>query len=259
MLSKRLSILSVLLSIRAIHFASALAPPPTFGLASLLFPVRNVEVLTFSELLSEDPSFNPKAEIAKATDFFVDAFWTAKVGGGADQLTASQERDLRKSQLAEFNKRYSKGKLVKTSQFFIVRNDEDEILACAGIELDIIREDGFMSPLILERSAPLMSNLAVSREFRRRGLAEQLVKAVEEYIIETWPEQEACYLLVEGRNQGAVRLYKKLGYMIIWGDDQAETLLPMEDGGLSMVPTSILCMRKSLRGGNNPFARFFRR
>ena len=199
--------------------------------------------------------------MVQASDFFVDAFWTNKVGGGAKQLSSSQLRDLRRSQLAEFNKRYAPRFLDEYSQFFVVQDndDNDTILACVGIELDVIRADGLSSPQILERSAPLMSNLAVSPACRRRGLAEQLVQTVEEYIVETWPEQEACYLLVEARNKGAVRLYEKLGYETIWADDEAETLLPTSNGKMAMDPTTILCMKKNLRGGNNPFAALFRR
>ncbi|KAL7525120.1 hypothetical protein ACHAWF_004917 [Thalassiosira exigua] len=48
-------------------------------------------------------------------------------------------------------------------------------------------------------SAPLMSNLAVSRRYRRRGLAEDLVRAADEVARKEWGYDE-CYLYVEGRN-----------------------------------------------------------
>mmetsp|Transcript_12561 Transcript_12561/g.34843 ORF Transcript_12561/g.34843 Transcript_12561/m.34843 type:complete len:161 (+) Transcript_12561:3-485(+) len=132
-----------------------------------------------------------------------------------------------------------------------------QILACVGVELDMIRAEGLQSSQLLERAAPLMSNLAVARTARRRGLAEQLVKAVEDFIQDEWPDQAACYLLVEARNRGAVRLYKKLGYQTIWVDDQAETLLPTDGGKLEMVPTTILCMKKELYQSRNPLSRWF--
>ena len=238
---------------------ASISVPPTFGLASLLFPVRNVNVVTYSDLLQSTDIFSYKTELEKASDFFVDSFWTAKVGGGTNQLSSNQQGELQSSQLAEFQKRYGKGRLVKKSQFFVVRNRKGDILACAGIELDVIRDGGVYAPFILEKQAPLMSNLAVSRDYRRRGLAELLVEAVEEYVLETWPDQESCYLLVEARNRGAVKLYQKCGYRKIWTDTEAQTLLPQKTGRTNMVPTVILCMKKKLRQkGGFPFGNLFR-
>ena len=244
----------------AANALTPLAPPPTFGLASLLFPVRKANVITYSELLEAPDLFSYKSELVRASDFFVDAFWTAKVGGGTNQLSSSQQQELRSSQLAEFQKRYGKGRLVNKSQFFVVRSgNNQEILACAGIELDVIRDGGVSSPQILEKKAPLMSNLAVSREYRRRGLAELMVDAVEEYVRQTWTDQEACYLLVEQRNRGAVKLYQKLGYKTIWSDNDAQTLLPQKSGKMNMVPTVMLCMKKNIkRQRMNPFGNWFR-
>ena len=98
-------------------------------------------------------------------------------------------------------------------------------------------------------AGPLMSNLAVSRRYRRRGLAESLVKAAERIARKEWGYDE-CYLYVEKRNTAAVRLYQKLGYRTLWEDASATTLLPRKDGnGVANGQTTIVCMRKELRGG----------
>jgi GNAT superfamily N-acetyltransferase len=97
--------------------------------------------------------------------------------------------------------------------------------------------------------APLMSNLAISKQYRRRGLAEELVKATELIARKEWGYNE-CYLYVEKRNVPAIKLYTKLGYKPIWEDDNATTLVPSVDGrGVVNGKTTIVCMKKKLGGG----------
>ena len=90
-----------------------------------------------------------------------------------------------------------------------------------------------------------MSNLAVDTNYRRRGLAERLVLAAEKCVMSNFGADE-CFLYVETRNKGAVKLYQKLGYRQQYFDDTAMTLLPTPDGKLDSEPTVILCMRKDL-------------
>ena len=98
-------------------------------------------------------------------------------------------------------------------------------------------------------SAPLMSNLAISKQYRRRGLAEELVKATESIARKEWGYNE-CYLYVEKRNIPAIKLYKKMGYKPLWEDESATTLLPSVDGrGVVNGKTTIVCMKKKLGGG----------
>lgn len=93
---------------------------------------------------------------------------------------------------------------------------------------------------------PVMSNLAISPNYRRRGLAEDLVKSCENIARKEWGF-ENCYLYVEGQNIPACKLYEKLGYSVIWTDDTAMTLLPTKDGsGLMNGRTTIVCMKKTL-------------
>jgi ribosomal protein S18 acetylase RimI-like enzyme len=263
--------------------------PPLFGIGAVLFPVRGTTISVLGGDDNDDMN-DIRQDIDDATDFFVDAFWTAKVGGGAQSLSERQRKQLVQSQQAEFMKRYGgrrKGGK-KLSAFLIMRggakkkkkqesssasaattftsmiqrpeDDRGEILACVGIEVDGI-SDGAVgrgrSPV--QEYAPLMSNLAVSRKYRRRGLAEAMVKACEDYIRKTWPDEynHSLYLYVERRNTRAIQLYQKLGYRRMWQDGDAQTLLPMDNGNLQSVPTVLVCMKKNLNSGNNPFARLF--
>eukprot|EP00978_Attheya_sp_CCMP212_P044609 scaffold316196_cov59-Attheya_sp.AAC.1 len=95
--------------------------------------------------------------------------------------------------------------------------------------------------------APLMSNLAVGRKFRRKGIAEDLVVAAEELARKQWGF-DSCYLYVEKKNSAAIKLYRKLGYKTSWEDPNATTLLPAESGDIQNSQTTLVCMKKRLTG-----------
>lgn len=245
----------------AVRVASAFVPS-IYGIGSVLFPVRSSVITGISE------SVNKRQDLQEASDFFVDAFWTAKVGGGARTLSTSQRRQLEQSQTAEFTKRYGSGSKLRqrTAELLVLRkvnnnSDDDDatkIIACAGVEVDRIPNGALkaLSGSSTTTYAPLMSNLAVSRQYRRRGLAEQMVGAVETMVRNEWGYTE-CYLYVEERNRAAVQLYEKLGYRKLWRDDSARTLLPTASGDLHEAGTVILCMKKNL--ADNFFQRLLRR
>lgn len=117
---------------------------------------------------------------------------------------------------------------------------------CAGIEVSGIPTKSLQSPIAT--TAPLMSNLAVGRNFRRKGIAEKLVAEVERMVQYEWGFND-CYLYVEERNKPAVKLYQKLGYKKLWVDRDATTLLPSTNGKLQNSSTNIVCMRKRLNLG----------
>jgi len=91
---------------------------------------------------------------------------------------------------------------------------------------------------------PLLSNLAVSRQFRRRGIADRLCRGAEQ-VAREWGSEEVL-LKVEKGNRAATRLYNKLGYRAVAEDDNAEKALP-SSGGLKFVRTTNIIMRKDLR------------
>jgi GNAT superfamily N-acetyltransferase len=157
------------------------------------------------------------------------------------------------SQLAEFRRRYGSGKR-NQSELFLCENARGELMGVAAMEVESIPESSLRSRTIMSMRAPLMSNVAVSRKFRRRGIAEELVKQVELYARKQWGYQE-MYLYVEERNRPAIRLYQKLGYKTFWVDPTATTLTPTQTGGMENAPTTIVCMRKRL--GSGVFGRLF--
>ena len=172
---------------------------------------------------------------------------TGKIGGGAKELTERQRRSVYRSQLVEFRRRYGKQQMMRQSELLLCENSKGELMGVAAMEVERIPKHSLKSTDILTR-APLMSNVAVSQKFRRRGIAEELVKQVEKISRIQWGYNE-CYLYVEERNIPAIRLYQKLGYRKLWVDKTATTLVPTESGDLKNVPTTIVCMRKQLKGG----------
>lgn len=209
----------------------------SFGLGSLLFQPRGLR----TKAANGEPQ-----TILQASDFFVDAFWVGKVGGGTSQLNDKQRTTLSSSQFVEFRGRYSG--ISRGKAELVTCELGRQVVGCVGIEVSPI-PDGYLKGPAVTR-APLLSNLAVSRGYRRRGIGELLVKEAERIAKQQWG-QKYCYLYVEEINAAAVKLYKKLGYKVEWIDDDAKTLLPTSGGGLRQFPTKILCMKKRL-GGNLP-------
>ncbi|CAB9514110.1 FR47-like protein [Seminavis robusta] len=220
-------------------------------------------------------------ELRLVTDLFVDSFWRGKVGGGAKELTESQNKTLQAQQYVEFKRRYSTTALA--SQLVLCKDtkqQQNNIIGCAGVQVDAVtifaEEEAPKQPLLLPllamilpdniiiknainipakptgrwdtkmKYAPVMSNLVVSRHYRRQGIAEQLVAAVEEACQQDEWGYDECFLYVEQRNTPAVRLYQKLGYKTLWKDETAKTLLPTKTGSLESTRTTIVCMRKQL-------------
>ena len=121
-----------------------------------------------------------------------------------------------------------------------------ELVGCAGVEMTLIPQGSLKGPTD-GMQAPLMSNVAVSRKYRRKGIGELLVAEVERVVQYEWGFPD-CYLYVEQRNKPALRMYEKLGYRKIWTDPTATTLMPTENG-LKNESTKLVCMRKRLGRG----------
>lgn len=216
------------------------------GLGALLLKPSNT-------IVNSDGDDNTLVSAAKC---FTDAFWNGKTGG-VKQLSPRQSTTLTKQQITEFRRRYGSTTVGKNSDkraelVVCQKKSSGEVMGCAGIEVTRITTPNGRSASPI--AAPLMSNLAVGKKFRRRGLAEDLVKAAEALARKEWGCDE-CYLYVEKQNKAAVKLYRKLGYVSQWEDDTATTLVPTARGSVVSAPTIIVCMKKNL--GGSLFGRFF--
>lgn len=225
-------LLSCLISL--LHFPRAQSFSFQLGLGAAIFRPKG-------RLITKSARGEPKS-LLQASDFFVDAFWVGKVGGGTKELNDRQRRSLSTTQFMEFRGRYA-GVSRGESELIICELPDGEVVGCAGIEVTPIPQ-GKLKGAPGNR-APLMSNVAVSRDYRRRGIGEMLVEEVERVARYEWGYDD-CYLYVEERNLAAVKLYQKLGYRRVWIDGDAKTLLPTANGNLQNSPTKIVCMRKRL-------------
>jgi len=223
-----------------------------YGIGSILFRPRNISIQKVSN--ENDDS------LVKTAKFFTDAFWPSKTVSKQKELTPSQQISVERLQVLEFRKRYKAGLTYmkskdRTSELIISKikkKDDDIIVGCAGVEIDAVpmsSPNDKMSTL-----SPLMSNLAVSRDFRRVGIAEELIQSVENLVRKEWGYDE-CYLYVEKANTPAVKLYRKLGYKVVWENPKARSIKLTDFGSLLDSETVLLCMKKNLN--RNIFARLF--
>jgi ribosomal protein S18 acetylase RimI-like enzyme len=205
---------------------------PSFGLGAVLFQPKGLVTKAAGGEISS---------LLQASDFFVDAFWVGKVGGGAKELNDRQRRQISSLQFSEFRSRYA-GVGRGQAELILCQDAQGELIGCAGIEVSPIPSQ---PKSIQTKRAPLMSNVAVSKKYRRRGIGEKLVQEAERIAQYEWGFND-CYLYVEERNRAAVKLYQKLGYKRMWIDKDATTLLPKFNGKLVEDSTRIVCMRKRL-------------
>jgi len=218
-----------------------------YGIGSILFRPRNISIQKLSD--------EPDESLKKAASFFTDSFWPSKTVSKQKVLTPSQKIAVERLQTLEFRKRYKTGlSFVKsrdrTSELVISRvkkkkkRDDDDnyiIVGCAGVEVDTIPMTSPKDKNSIR--SPLMSNLAVSRDFRRVGIAEELIQKVEYLVRKEWGYNE-CYLYVEKANAPAVKLYRKLGYKVVWENPKARSIKLTDFGSLLDSETELLCMKK---------------
>ena len=208
----------------------AFAPPPLLRAGPRVSSSQRRAALEIAEE-SED--------FVRVSQMFVEAFWTDKAEGL--ELKEEQRRRLRREQEVEFRRRYGSRQdpTRRRSAFFVATDGDGWPVGCAGVELDGAAGDSAI--------VPVMSNLAVGRDGRRRGVGAKLVKACEKSAM-GWG-CETMTLVVEAKNTPAKKLYQKLGYQEVGEpDSDAKTLTPMKDGRVVSTGTTTLTMEKELRG-----------
>ncbi len=91
--------------------------------------------------------------------------------------------------------------------------DQDQSYVAGTVEVGIRTVDRYRQK---QHRYVYLSNLAVSRDFRRRGVAQSLIGRCEQLTIE-WGYTE-LHLHVMGDNERGRQLYQKLGYEIVSSD-----------------------------------------
>ena len=89
----------------------------------------------------------------------------------------------------------------------------------------------------------LVSNVQVLRGFRDQGLGSALMASAEKLLRDRGVSQAS--LAVEKVNEGAIRLYRRLGYEVV-GESVETWSEPAPDGSLLPVDHAAWAMRKQL-------------
>ncbi|CAK0882709.1 unnamed protein product [Prorocentrum cordatum] len=131
------------------------------------------------------------------------------------------------------------------------------IVGCIGCEVkrmlritgDVVPEDfdtGGVDSDELTYLMPIVADLAVSSEFRGRGIAKALVSELEGVVI-GWGYDEVG-LLVEATNFQAIGVYDRLGYRLSGIRPQEPTsYFDLREGRIATRRTTALVLRKSLK------------
>ena len=90
---------------------------------------------------------------------------------------------------------------------------------------------------------PVLSNLAVARAARRRGLGRELVAACERVARDEWAS-DALLLIVEAANEPARALYRGLGFEEAWCEDTPATRAVFSDGPGTFIETASVTVPK---------------
>ena len=135
----------------------------------------------------------------------------------------------------------------------IVAEDNGRLVGSCGLQILSLTPDGRGESLLssLPRESrrtmslrPLLSNVAVLPEYRRRGIGSSLV-ADGEALAREWGFDEML-LLVNAENAGAQALYSSRGYRIQGGPLDAEECATAWylGGGITWQPCKNVCMRR---------------
>lgn len=189
-----------------------------------------------------EPIFGQDEELVKIGRFFTDAFWASKLGG-TQKLEEEQREALSKQNIEEFRQRFG-NKTIRYSEMIKCQDENTgEIVGCVGLEVSYVSlKNGFRT----NRPVPFMSHLAIGKEYRRKGIAKDLIIAAETMVHKQWGAKD-CYLFVEEKNLPALALYRNAGYKTVAKDETETTKIPTSNGRMKIEDAVLLCMKKSFR------------
>ena len=175
---------------------------------------------------------------------------------GGDPIPKGQRNEL--VRLEEKDMRETYGKKQYTSKLLLAEDvDDNTLVGCVGVNTQAIDMEAKKLTTISswtneEDEVAVLANLVVRRSYRKKGIAKQLGKQVEDQVKE-WGINRVA-LTVNKENTPALKLYKKLGYKVVFEDNEATCVLPGEYN-LFTSPCVNLCMVKNVggSGGGAPF------
>lgn len=188
-------------------------------------------------------------EIPEVTLFFVREFF-----GNGKELSPRQLDSLKKDQIVDFRLRY--GEVVQrklASSLLVAREDDGDLIGCIGIDVVACQGQNIGVKVPKGRSKerdsvefkPVMSNLVIGKGFRKKGYAKKLVSAAEAKVKDEFG-YDKMILLVDKSNLPAQKLYKKLGYKVLFENDSASKISISESGMVQSVASTNVCMQRDL-------------
>mmetsp|Transcript_34094 Transcript_34094/g.45075 ORF Transcript_34094/g.45075 Transcript_34094/m.45075 type:complete len:275 (+) Transcript_34094:86-910(+) len=191
-----------------------------------------------------------ESELSELASFFVKEFFKG------DDLKPGQVRTLERDQYRDFCQRYGPLLKQKLETSLLVAKDKKQIKGCIGIDVVPCKGEkiGAKSNSLEEvELRPVMSNLVVAKTARKRGLGKKLIRQAESKT-KSWGYKELL-LLVDKENIPAQKLYKKMGYSVLFEDKTATKLVP-DKFQIKTIPSTNICMRKNI-GGVSLFGNLF--
>ena len=190
----------------------------------------------------------PPARLTALGADFADAFFFGNAEGAADVPRAARSALVRDC-VRDLRARYggSDGALLAAE------DEGGRFLGCVGVQLCAFDGRTILGAPAAARGRddveirPLLANLAVAPEARRKGVARRLMAEAEALVRDEWGYDEIL-LQVETKNSKARSLYGKLGYRKLWRESgTAIKVLGSEID--NTFPVQVDVLRKRLGGG----------
>lgn len=194
----------------------------------------------------------------RVASLLVDAFYTDSKTP-ENNLSLMQKRSLERDQNLDLRARYGRntGKGSIESTILVADEEKDDAIGCVALgTTPFVGQEAQLNIRDLYAYAnrrdngdaclrPVVANLAVRPDARRKGIAKKLMLECET-VCREWGYDEV-WLLVEQDNPKARKLYKKLGYKVV--KTETDDSYKVIEGSIQQIDVLNVYMRKSLKGG----------
>lgn len=207
--------------------------PPLYSLSS---------ILSLTTVVSPVKTMD---ELQAVSKFFIGAFFTL------DESTAVRTR-LEEEQVADWKRRFI-NEDENLSTLFVAK-DFGKIVGCISVSCkpySTLGSDGEpydpRNPNARPKRdkaalVPIIANLAVGKQSRRRGIGEKLIKKCE--ALSKTRGYEEIVLAVESSNSAAEKLYKKCGFSVLWRQMKADKISVTESRIISSKTLNTAMVKK---------------
>ena len=162
-------------------------------------------------------------ELEEFSSFCIDIFHNNKEGD--DSIVSRKWKDmklamLQKAQMLDLSVPFNGNRSVFVARACINSDKDDlsEIIGCC----EVIEERIVIEQNKAPRVRPIIENLAVKEEYRRKGIAKALLEAVEQNV-QTWiPFHDEIYAQVEEDNLKAKEFFTGKNFEVVYADNDCK-------------------------------------